>query len=184
MADYKLEKCLDCGTCRDIVACPGKDDDCIGCGACVLACPNQAIKMTEEPRDRQVTIEIDGQTATVPERISAKEALIGAGYRISEFPGELGILAPCQVASCWNCPVQVDSQIRPACVTAVKEGIKIRRELPRDYILKRIVHHFVGHTVGGVGTPWYLKGTRYVEAACFAPGCNFRCPQCQNWTTT
>ncbi|MEM2265038.1 MAG: radical SAM protein, partial [Nitrososphaerota archaeon] len=25
---------------------------------------------------------------------------------------------------------------------------------------------------------------RYIEAAVFACGCNFRCPQCQNWTTT
>jgi pyruvate formate lyase activating enzyme len=47
-----------------------------------------------------------------------------------------------------------------------------------------LVHGFSGHPVGGVGTPWWLKGYRYIEAACFSCGCNFRCPQCQNWTTT
>lgn len=48
----------------------------------------------------------------------------------------------------------------------------------------RIVGGFTGHSVGGVGTPYQLKGYRYIEVACFAAGCNFRCPQCQNWTTT
>jgi pyruvate formate lyase activating enzyme len=43
----------------------------------------------------------------------------------------------------------------------------------------------MGHGVGGVGTPWHLKNRRgYIEAAVFACGCNLRCPQCQNWTTT
>jgi pyruvate formate lyase activating enzyme len=39
--------------------------------------------------------------------------------------------------------------------------------------------------VGGVGTPWQLKeSTGYIEVACFAAGCNFLCPQCQNWDIT
>jgi pyruvate formate lyase activating enzyme len=41
----------------------------------------------------------------------------------------------------------------------------------------------MGHHVGGVGTPWWLKG-QYIEVACFAAGCNFACPQCQNWNFT
>jgi pyruvate formate lyase activating enzyme len=33
-----------------------------------------------------------------------------------------------------------------------------------------------------VGTPWWLKNHYgYIEVACFTAGCNFRCPQCQNW---
>jgi pyruvate formate lyase activating enzyme len=38
----------------------------------------------------------------------------------------------------------------------------------------------MGHHVGGVGTPWWIKGD-YIEVACFTAGCNFSCPQCQNW---
>lgn len=102
IADYRLEKCFDCGTCREIVACSGKEDGCIGCGACALACPHQAIEMIEDTRDKEVTIEVDGKTVKVPERISVKEA------------DELGIWASCQVGSCWSCAVEVDGQIRPA----------------------------------------------------------------------
>ncbi len=40
------------------------------------------------------------------------------------------------------------------------------------------------HSVGGVGTPWRLKGKGIIKAVVFACGCNLRCPQCQNWTTT
>jgi pyruvate formate lyase activating enzyme len=66
----------------------------------------------------------------------------------------------------------------------VSKDMKIKTEyLPQPPL--RIVGGFQGHTVGGVGTPWEAKNqTHYVEVACFAAGCNFRCPQCQNWTTT
>jgi pyruvate formate lyase activating enzyme len=50
---------------------------------------------------------------------------------------------------------------------------------------KRPVHGWMGHAVGGVGTPWRLnKLSGFIETACFTCGCNFQCAQCQNWTTT
>lgn len=49
----------------------------------------------------------------------------------------------------------------------------------------RIIHGFQRHPVGGVGTPWWLKASRKnIEVACLAAGCNLRCPQCQNLTTS
>lgn len=48
---------------------------------------------------------------------------------------------------------------------------------------RRIVQNFSGHPVGGVGTPWKVKKNppEIAEIICFTTGCNFRCPQCQNW---
>ena len=108
-----------------------------------------------------------------------------SGYRMSKYPEEGSLFTPCEVGGCWSCVVQVNKEIKPACTTRVKDGMRIRTELPEDYTPKRIVHGFSGHPVGGVGTPWWLKRRHgYREVACFAAGCNLRCPQCQNWETT
>ncbi|HEX78522.1 MAG TPA: 4Fe-4S dicluster domain-containing protein [Dehalococcoidia bacterium] len=93
VADYKVERCLDCGSCRQLVPCPGREEGCIGCGACALACPNEAIEMVEEPREKKVCLDLDGQEAHVPERISLREALELLGYPVARGPGEEGIFA-------------------------------------------------------------------------------------------
>jgi len=63
----------------------------------------------------------------------------------------------------------------------------INLTLPKDYVPLRRVSGYQPHAVGGVGTPWWMKkktGYHYVEVACFAHGCNLRCPQCQNYAVT
>ncbi len=67
----------------------------------------------------------------------------------------------------------------------VRNGMVIRADLSDAPGPKRRVHGWRGHPVGGVGTPWFLKGfCKAIEvAAAFACGRNLRCPQCQNWTT-
>lgn len=184
--DY--ERCTKCGWCEDIILCPsssiGSVDKCYGCGACYSACPNEAIYPIEVERIEEVKIRVDGEVHFVPKGITVKKALEHLGFKVSKFPGEGDICAPCETGGCYSCVVLINGALRPACITPVEEGMEVGlRDVDKHYPL-RIVHGWMGHPVGGVGTPWYLKGVRYVEAAVFAAGCNLRCPQCQNWTTT
>jgi len=189
VADKTIDKCKQCGICDQIVACSsihvGYAEECVGCGACRLACPNEAIRMRETQERREVKVKVNGEKFSVPERITVKKALELLGYKISKFPGEGNLFAPCELGGCYSCAVKVDGEVKPSCVTGVKQGMEVETELPKDYTPKRLVHGWMGHPVGGVGTPWHLKRIlEYIEAAGFACGCNLRCPQCQNWTTT
>jgi pyruvate formate lyase activating enzyme len=176
-----------CNICSEIVACPGTGvgqiDGCVGCGSCELACPNEAIDLRERfGRVREIKIKVDGRVAYVPEKITVKGALENLGYKFSKYPGDVGVFAPCEVGGCYSCALKIDGVFRPPCVTGVRDGMEV--ETSEYGVARRIVDGWMCHTVGGVGTPWYLKGKEYVEAAVFACGCNLRCPQCQNWDIT
>jgi len=139
IAHHILEKCHHCHTCLKIVACPGAEYDiCIGCGACVLACPHQAIELVAEERQEEVSIEVDGKSVQVTERLSVKEVLQQLGYNVANSLTEEGLFAPCQVGACSCCAVVIDGIVRPSCVTAAKDGMNIRTKedrgrLPAQY---------------------------------------------------
>lgn len=183
-----MDKCDGCNACREIVACPslnvGSVSECVGCGACYLACPNMAIELKPRREFEEARIKVDGEILYVPKKITVKRALEVAGFKFSKFPGDCDFFAPCEVGGCYSCAIYVDGVLRPSCVTKVTDGMEIRTQLLEDQAPKRLVHGWMGHPVGGVGTPWWLKGRGYVEVAVFTCGCNLRCPQCQNWTTT
>jgi pyruvate formate lyase activating enzyme len=129
-----------------------------------------------------ISIEFDGIAVEVPEGSSVKEALEALGFQITMFPSDPGIFMPCQTGGCWSCAVNIDGELWPACVSKVQQEMRIKTDAS-SLTPRRIVGGFMGHHVGGVGTPWWLKGD-YIEVACFAAGCNFSCPQCQNWRFT
>jgi len=174
--------CQDCRYCRKWIC---RYESCIGCRACEISCPYAAVKMEERTSSETITIYFDGNALQVPSRISIKEALQLHNFPISPFPKRDGIFVPCGVGGCMSCAMEINGAILPICVTEVSDGMRIQRDFPRHGSPLRIIHGFQGHPVGGVGTPWNLKSLgRNIEVACFTAGCNLRCPQCQNWTTT
>jgi pyruvate formate lyase activating enzyme len=184
----KKEGCTECGFCTESVCRRGndKDDECFGCGACFLACPYSAVQMVPRKTGNRISIKVDGHIFTVSERETVRQALETLGFVFGKYPHSSNkqIFAPCDVGGCFSCAVDINGALNPSCITPVREGIEIRTNTS-SFTPMRLVHGFSGHGVGGVGTPWNLKNVSgYIEAACFAAGCNFRCPQCQNWTTT
>lgn len=189
------KECRDCGFCTEHFVCPGVskpsierfETACVDCGVCLVACPYQAVQRVRDtvPR-RRVKITIDDTDFAVPERITVKRALEMLGLEFSRFPEDDKIFVPCETGGCFACAMTIDGVVKPACVTPVKDGMGIRLELPEGHIPLRRVSGFMPHPVGGVGTPWRVKKSsqRFVEVACFAHGCNLRCPQCQNFTVT
>jgi len=182
----RTERCSGCGFCESVCNSVGI---CTGCGACVIACPNEARYLEEHDiAVREVEICVDGERIAVPEHITLLNALEMAGFRIFSFKNELKekeIIAPCRTGGCWACAVIVDGELMPSCITPVTEGMNVITSTDEPM---RTVSGFQGHPVGGVGTPYWVKprlgAYMPVEVACFAHGCNLRCPTCQNWRIT
>jgi pyruvate formate lyase activating enzyme len=133
----------------------------------------------------EITIQLNDEGLKVPSGITVKKAFQLSGYKVTKFPEKEALFVPCEVGGCWSCAVLIDEEPKPACKTLVRDGLHINTSLPEKHQPHRIIHGFKGHPVGGVGTPWRLKSVHtYIEVACFAAGCNLRCPQCQNWDIT
>lgn len=126
------------------------------------------------------SIDLDGKAAEVPQESTVKHIPQFLGYPVSGFPGDPGMFMPCRTGGCWACAMDINGRLAPACITPVNQGIKIKMDA-RSLIPRRLVGGFMAHRIGGVGTPWWLIKDGYLEAACFTAGCNFLCPQCQNW---
>jgi len=79
VARVKKDRCVDCGFCRSVLACPDPQA-CTSCGVCVAGCPNEARELVPEDTPRTTfNITVNGQALTVPERITVKRALELAG---------------------------------------------------------------------------------------------------------
>ncbi|UCG00864.1 MAG: radical SAM protein [Candidatus Heimdallarchaeota archaeon] len=178
--------CKNCNYCKVAIACSG-EETCIACGSCVDACPYSARKLIENGREAiNVGCTINGQYIDVQSHQSVLQVLESFGYQITSFPEKDSIFAPCRTGGCYSCAVQIDGELRPSCNTPIREGMVINTQVETQ-IPKRIVSGFQGHHVGGVGTPKNLSSRSplgYLEVACFASGCLYRCSTCQNWRVT
>jgi pyruvate formate lyase activating enzyme len=193
IARKKEELCLNCGFCGVFLHCLDYDEGCNGCGACLDACPARAIYLERLPDSENKTVIIDGQTYRFADQLTILQALVKTGYKVSHFPEEGQVYAPCRMGGCWSCTVLVDGALKPSCVTPVKGGMEIitDRKLIEERPPLRMVASFKPHPVGGVGTPHRLRKKQsltdppyYTEVGAFTQGCILRCPTCQNWPIT
>ncbi|MHA2141165.1 MAG: radical SAM protein [Candidatus Thorarchaeota archaeon] len=182
------ELCTNCRFCITSVSCPSPQS-CIGCKACYLACPHEAIRQATPETHSPVTVTVDGNPLEVPGNATIKQALEALGYVFSRYPDSNNLFAPCETGGCYACAVFVDGELLPSCHTGVRSSQRIETKTQDDTQPLRIVGWHQAHTVGGVGTPWTAKQLygqygAYSEAACFAAGCNLRCRTCQNFSVT
>jgi pyruvate formate lyase activating enzyme len=183
------DKCTDCRECSQVL-CPEGNviktlewGNCVGCGACLLLCPEKALefdKNTNIQKDNLKRVSVNKKDFSVSGLV--KDALNAAGIKTSKFPpeNENDIFMPCCTGGCWSCAVKIDGKYALSCITPLCDDMKIQvLENPPPI---RSVSGFGAHTVGGVGTPYKLKKmSGPVEAVCFTHGCNLQCPQCQNY---
>ncbi len=112
----------------------------------MLACSASAIDLVEvRAEEKNVSISINGENFSVPERITLKDALKYASIPFSHEN------APRGVGGCWCCAVLVDGIAKPACITGVREGMVI--DTRTEIEPRRVMTGFGPHMVGGVGTP-------------------------------
>ncbi|NHJ39360.1 MAG: radical SAM protein [Asgard group archaeon] len=179
--------CNNCLYCKTAIQCTN-EEYCLGCGACIDACPKQARSLVKDGDKTKISCIVNSEKIEVKKQQTVLQMLQSLGYEVIKYPlnKEKEIFAPCGTGGCYSCAVNINGELKPSCITPVSEGMEIITNTEK-MTPKRLITGFQGHNVGGVGTPKDLlsKGNRgYIEVACFASGCLYRCPTCQNWRVT
>jgi|LGVE01.1.fsa_nt_gb Fe-S-cluster-containing hydrogenase component 2 len=75
--------------CEQYVVCVADSlfsEDCAGCGACALACPQGAIELIEVEDKPSISISVNGEKFEVPDGITVKDALSLCGLKVGKTP--------------------------------------------------------------------------------------------------
>lgn len=181
------ENCSHCGFCEQYIDCSLKTDGCIGCGACVLACPEQARSlktiMSGQPAElsqnrKLIDFFVDGKPQQIigPLSVSAALEQLGIGKNTSSLKGANSHwkypTAACQTGGCWSCSVLIDGVLTRSCVTALRSGMHISTN-------QKDVGHAPPRRVVTL-----MRPAPHGHPSIFTHGCNYRCDLCHNWHLT
>jgi pyruvate formate lyase activating enzyme len=112
------EKCRECNICRNLVNCPAgnvkaaiETGICMGCGACAIACPEEALVL-EKSMEEKIKVYVDNKEILASGTV--KNAMNAAGITITKFPNfkqkEKYLFSPC------NCGRRLSFLRRASCV--------------------------------------------------------------------
>jgi pyruvate formate lyase activating enzyme len=131
------ERCRNCNFCN-LVLCPQKNvkkaiesGRCMGCEACLLACPEEALEPDSDMNYPFEECPIVINDKPINARGMIKDALKMAGIRIEKVPdgsnnkNTTKVFMPCQSGSCWACSVLVNGQYALSCITPLSPGMEI-----------------------------------------------------------
>lgn len=158
--------CINCHFCDYFVQCPGQGKICLGCGSCIKGCPTNARRLVDaETSPNRVTLFIDGEAFTVPEKITVEEALRIANKAMPTSDH-------CGTGSCYNCSLVIDQQLKKACSTPVAQDMDIitGSSTRQEHTPLRLLSFFPNHLHAAVSV--------------FTHGCNYACDFCHNWDIT
>lgn len=175
-------ECIECGFCLQYIDCCSKADGCIGCGACVVACPQSARTLhargsrsaSDEKRNRVlINCTIDSFAHQIEGPLSVSAALAHLGIRHeTDAPHRKAHRATCQTGGCWNCAVLIDGELTRSCMTPLRSGMQIVSN-------PQAVNHSVPKRVVTL-----MRPAPHRHPSIFTHGCNYRCDLCHNWDLT
>lgn len=168
------DNCLRCGFCRDYTACPLEISGCIGCGACVIGCPQGARELrARNDAGKTIRFTLDGKTCAVKGPVSVFDALCELGRAVrTHGPDERRIQALCGTGGCWSCSVSINGVLTRSCVTPLQEDMAIVTD---PCVLQQ-------HTPVRLVT--LMRPAPHYHPSIFVHGCNYRCDLCHNWDLT
>jgi len=168
------DDCVRCHFCEHYLACAAPQNGCIGCGACLIACPQAAKQL--KPRAKEgsaIHFSLDGKACMVKGPVSIRNALKELQKTAKGLTDDDGHEhALCGTGGCWHCGVLVDGVLTRSCMTPLREGMHIVTdpEILQHAEPKRIVT--------------LMRPAPHYHPSIFTHGCNYRCDLCHNWDMT